>query len=120
MADEATRKKFGEALRHRLSDLGKSQRWLGTELATVAAGERVSQAAVNGWLQGSSEPPPARVFQIEEALDVVPGSLSSLLGYVPADAVDRRSVPEAIDSDRDLTEQGRRMLHAAYEAAREG
>lgn len=108
---------FADAVRRRLDDLRRSQRWLGEQVAQVEGrGQPYAQATVAGWL-GENPPEPPVVFAIEQALDCKPGMLSRLLGYLPVEAKPARSVPEAIDLDPVLNDQARRMLRSLYRSA---
>lgn len=72
---------FGEALRTARLAAGLNQKALGSALDVTAS-------AVGNWERGIDEPSPARVRQLEEAMDLTPGWLSRHLGYVPLDAGD--------------------------------
>ncbi len=41
----------------------------------------LGKQAVQKWTSGASIPPPERVFALERALDLRPGTLSRILGY---------------------------------------
>lgn len=83
------------------------QEWLADHLG-------VSQAAVSGWVTGKSEPTRAKVFATEKALKLKPGSLSSILGYLPKDAKPIRTVEEAIEFDAGLSSAAKELLRGAY------
>lgn len=105
---------FGGAVRRRLDDMGRSQTWLGERLGEMHGRRPYGQSTVGTWL-ARTEITPALVFDIERALELEPGSLSRILGYVPADVVKMSAeVPEAIEADPMLDERGRRSLLAAY------
>lgn len=109
---------IGERVRSALSDAGHGQAWLGQEVARIEGrSEPYSQGRVSQWLAEIERQPPARVFAIEEALEMPAGALSRLLGYLPASAVPAMSVPAAIEADRRLDGMGRSVLLAAYRAA---
>lgn len=55
------------------------------------------------------------VFAIEKALELGPGTLSRLLGYLPAEATDVLTVPAAVEVDPHLTVLGRRVVLKVYE-----
>lgn len=111
-----SRAAFGEAIRDRLHEMKKSQRWLGQEVARLEGrGDAYTQQTVATWLSGSAEPAPRTVFAVEVALSVKPGSLSRLLGYLPPSTRSATSVRDAIGADPKLTAMGRRVLAAAYE-----
>jgi transcriptional regulator with XRE-family HTH domain len=87
-----------------------SQRQLGR-----AAG--VSKAAVSQWEVGRSLPVPANVPNLERALELEPGTLSRLLGYLPITSGDDKTtldVIEAIRRDARLGEHGQELLIAMY------
>lgn len=87
------------------------QEWLADHLG-------VSQAAVSGWVTGRSEPPRMRVFAIEEALKLKPGSLSHLLGYLPVTARPVKTLAEAIEFDPHLDDRAREALRNVYRGFR--
>src|SRR5215212_8380945 len=70
-----------------------SQRELGK-----AAG--VSKAAVSQWEVGRSLPVPANVPNLERALEVEPGTLSRLLGYLPITSGDDNTTLDVIEAIR--------------------
>ena len=87
-----------------------SQRQLGK-----AAG--VSKAAVSQWEVGRSLPVPAKVPNLERTLELEPGTLSRLLGYLPITSGDDKTtldVIEAIRQDARLGEHGQELLIAMY------
>lgn len=111
----AQREAFGDALRRRLDDLGWRQQDLAAEVA-AAEGRQASlnHSTVSQWMAGHTEPPAARVLIVEQVTGVEPGSLSRLLGYVPADIVPSVTVEAAIDADPRLDNTARRVLKATY------
>jgi transcriptional regulator with XRE-family HTH domain len=76
-----------------------------------------TRASVSDWVAGRSVPAPATLFAIERALEIGPGRLSRLFGFVPIEAVDRPrpTVLEAIAEDPALDNLGRRLLSRLYE-----
>jgi transcriptional regulator with XRE-family HTH domain len=87
-----------------------SQRELGQ-----AAG--VSKAAVSQWELGRSLPIPAKVPDLERALELEPGALSRLLGYLPITSGDDKTtldVIEAIRRDGRLGAHGQELLITMY------
>jgi transcriptional regulator with XRE-family HTH domain len=87
-----------------------SQRELGK-----AAG--VSKSAVSQWEAGRSLPIPAKVPDLERALELEPGGLSRLLGYLPIATGDDKTgldVIEAIRRDARLGEHGQELLITMY------
>jgi hypothetical protein len=107
---------FGEAVRRRLNDLGQTHEWLGAEMARLLERDRpLHQTTVTNYVNGKVEPEPAGVFAMERALQVAPGTLSQLLGYLPVDRPRGTAVGDAINVDPRLTDSGRRALLAAYQ-----
>lgn len=107
---------LGEAIARELDAAGRSQSWLGSEVARLEGrDEPYSQSAVSYWLSAKYEPSPAQVFAIEEALKLRPGRLSRIMGYLPAGARSVTSVPAAIEADAGLTVLGRRVVLKVYE-----
>lgn len=107
------------AIRAALAESGRSQTWLGVEVASVEGRKSpYSQASVSQWLDRIDDQPPKRIFAIESALGMPAGSLSLPLGFAPADALPVLTVPEAIAADRSLTPKLRKALLATYEALR--
>jgi len=77
----------------------------------------VSKSAVAQWESGRSLPVPAKVPALERALDLEPGSLSRLLGYLPiVTGNDKTSldVIEAIRRDSRLGSHGQELLITMY------
>jgi transcriptional regulator with XRE-family HTH domain len=101
---------FGEALRAALADREMSQLELAERLGLN------SQSVVSQWISGTHKPEPARVFELERQLEVEPGRLSRLLGYLPTDAVPVLDVPSAIANDPHLNAQQREAVLAVYRA----
>ncbi len=101
---------FGDALRRLRDSRGASQEWLADQLG-------VTRALVGQWENGV-EPPWRQVFAIEECFGLRPGMLSRIIGYLPLKAKAVKSTQEAIEADPTLSDQGRRILRAAYQAAR--
>lgn len=106
---------FLEAMRQAIADSGLSLPRIAERLGDY--GITTTGDTVSLWQRGRQRIRPDELFALERTLDVRPGSLSRLLGYVPADMKPARTVPEAIEADPRLTELGRRTLLAAYRAA---
>ena len=105
---------FAAAVTRRLEEIGRSQQWLGQEVARIEGREkRYGQGTIGDWLRRGPATP-AQAIAIERALDVTPGSLTRLLGFLPVDTVPALSVPAAIDADPNLTDQAKRALLSAY------
>jgi len=116
MTDTEGAELFAASLRRRLDDMGRTQSWLGAEIARLLGrGDPFSQAAISNYLTAKVEPEPAVTFAIERALQVRAGSLSRLLGYLPTTTRSARSVPDAIADDPGLSDTARRALMAAYQ-----
>jgi transcriptional regulator with XRE-family HTH domain len=100
---------FRRALRRAREAAGESQSGLSQTLG-------LSRSAVWQWENGETVPTPDNVATVERALRLQPGSLSRLLGYLPAGAVDREtiSVIEALEADPRLGERERELLAAMY------
>ena len=101
---------FGEALEAALRERGLS----GSELARRVS---VSQSAVSKWIAGGSIEP-ANVFEVERVLDLHPGELSRLCGYLPLDAVPTSSPEDAIRTDATLSADTRDDLLVLLAQAR--
>lgn len=93
----------------------RTQGWLGQRVAEVEGRESpYSQPTAGDWIKRPELLTPARLFAIERALELEPGSLSRLFGYVPADAAPATSVEDAIEADPRLTRVERKALIGAY------
>jgi hypothetical protein len=111
-----------EAIRTALRDLGKSQEWLGVEVARIEGHDKpIAQSSVSDWCNPTTRvPSPERLASIEKALKVRRGSIAKLCGYQLNGAKAPRGVVEAIMDDVLLSEGAREMLLAAYRAAVQG
>ena len=100
---------FRRALRRAREAAGQSQSGLSQTIG-------VSRSAVWQWEEGRAIPTEDNVAALERELGLRPGGLSRLLGYLPADAVDREtiSVIEALEADPKLGERERELLAAMY------
>lgn len=109
---------WAAAVRQRLAEQGRTTKWLGEEVARLTGRTEpyrpASILSKTGWF-GTSLPHPAVVFAIEKALLQRPGSLSRLLGYVPAEDRPSVTVRDAIFDDPTLSDVARRALLAAYD-----
>lgn len=107
---------FGEALDLALNN--RKRAWLGAEIARLCGKETpITASAVAQWIDGTAEPARAYVFAAEKVLELKPGTLSRLLGYLPVDAKPALSVIDAIDADTRLTDTAKRMLKSGYREA---
>jgi len=109
VATEEQKTVFRRALRRAREAVGESQSGLSQKLG-------LSRSAVWQWENGETVPAPDNVAAVEQALQLQPGSLSRLLGYLPAGAVEREmiSVIEALEADPKLRERERELLAAMY------
>jgi len=76
-----------------------------------------SPNAVSQWESGRSLPVPAKVPALERALELEPGALSRLLGYLPITSGDDKvslDVIEAIRRDERLGQDGQELLITMY------
>lgn len=106
---EASLETFASALVDAVSVRRVTQKHLADELGTT-------QPAVSAWTRADAEPAPSTVFALERALELPPGHLSRLLGYLPLDAVEGSAATfEAVVSgDPILDETQKRGLLALY------
>lgn len=112
---------FGSAVRARLKEMGRSQEWLGAEVARLTDRDApYRQASVWAWIEGENPAPAEVVFAMEVALQLRSGTLSRLLGYLPVTSRSARTVPDAIAADPKLTAMGRRVVLAVYEELVDG
>jgi len=102
---------WAHAITVAMGDAGMSQRALGAAVG-------VSEQAVDQWLKKPRPPAPATVFAVEAALALEPGSTSRLLGYLPVNARDVRTVEDAIAHDAALTRKHRGALIDLYQQLR--
>jgi hypothetical protein len=112
------RQGFAAELRAVLDGAGRSQSWLGAEIARLEGSSPVAQPQISRYLSGESTPEPDRVFVIERVLGLRPGTLSALLGYLPADSVPAVTVADAAAGDTALTVEQREDLVAVWETMR--
>lgn len=103
------RRAFGDALSRALSVRKMTQDALGAVIG-------VKQPTIAGYIAGEYEPTPANVFKFEEALELPPGHLSNLLGYLPPEAVTgpTATFDELVASDPLLDDTQKRGLLALY------
>jgi transcriptional regulator with XRE-family HTH domain len=86
-------------------------------LSALGAAAGVSKSAAAQWESGRSLPVPAKVPDLERALELEPGGLSRLLGYLPIATGDDKTsldVIEAIRRDARLGEHGQELLITMY------
>jgi transcriptional regulator with XRE-family HTH domain len=110
LAPAQQREEFRRMLRR-----GREQRRLSQRKVADTIG--VSHTAVSQWESGRSLPVPAKVPDLERLLDLEPGTLSRLLGYLPIASGDDKTsldVIEAIRRDARLGEHGQELLITMY------
>jgi len=104
------RERFASALRQALADLKLSGR-------ALARAVGVSPAAVGHWRRGETAPRPDMAAKLETALELDPGTLSRLLGYVVINQTgDGRalSVAEAVQAESRLGPLEKTLLMNIY------
>ena len=107
-ASDDQRRAFAQALALHLEGHG--------DKAALAAKVGVNANTPGLWLKGK-EPSRRHVFAIERALDLPPGSLAHLLGYLPTGGV---TVEVAIDADPGLPDEAKVALRRLYRGLLEG
>jgi transcriptional regulator with XRE-family HTH domain len=109
VATNEQREAFKQALIHARRGHSWSQRKVAEKLG-------VSHSTVAFWEQGKSLPTPLNVVDLERVLELEPGTLARLLGYMPLDTMQRemRTVLDAIMADPDLGQRERDLLLAMY------
>lgn len=84
-----------------------------TQIAAALNGR--SQSTISEWASGrGAVPTPRDVFALEAILEVSPGELSRLLGYLPVEAVERPALTLAILEAAELDDEAREILLLAY------
>lgn len=104
------KEEFRRLLRKARERSHRSQRDVATALG-------VSHTAVSQWEAGRAIPVPAKVPELERVLNLDPGALSRLLGYLPIASGDDKTsldVIEAIRRDARLGEHGQELLITMY------
>jgi transcriptional regulator with XRE-family HTH domain len=104
------RERFASALRQALADLKLSGR-------ALARAVGVSPAAVGHWRRGETAPRPDMAAKLETALELDPGALSRLLGYVVINQTDdgrALSVAEAVQAESRLGPLEKTLLMNIY------
>lgn len=104
------RQRFAVALGQALGDLKLSGR-------ALARAVGVSPAAVGHWRRGETAPRPDMAAKLETALELDPGTLSRLLGYVVINQIgDGRglSVAEAVQAESRLGPLEKTLLMNIY------
>lgn len=94
----------------------RTQEWLGAAVAKVEGRAEVyGQNTVAGWESGRYALKPPKVFAIERALELPPGTISRLAGYLPVDTSEARKVADVIDADPGLSPEQKEDLLAVYD-----
>ena len=110
MATEEQREAFRQALRHTREQRGLTQRALSRIIG-------LTNSAVWQWEQGKAIPRPEIVAKLEAALDLGPGVLSRLLGYLPITQPPDKAtmdVLDALQADPKLGARERKLLATIY------
>jgi len=110
VANDAQKQEFRRVLKET-----RTRRRLSLSALGAAAG--VSKSAAAQWESGRSLPAPAKVPDLERALELEPGALSRLLGYLPITSGDDKTsldVIEAIRRDGRLGTHGQELLITMY------
>ena len=102
---------FGPTLKQALVDAGRTIQALADELG-------LPHSTVSTWVNKDRPPDPATVFAIERWLDLPPGALSRLAGYLPLDAAPAVTVAEALAADPDLSSDQREAILVLWETSR--
>jgi transcriptional regulator with XRE-family HTH domain len=101
------REAFRQALRRARDASGLSQRVVGEAVGRTGS-------AVWQWEEGRGAPDHTTVANLEAVLELEPGSLAKLLGYVPTGSVGPVSLVEALNADPRLDDSGRELLTSVY------
>ena len=110
MATQEQREAFRQALRHTREQRGLTQRALSRIIG-------LTNSAVWQWEQGKAIPRPEIVAKLEAALDLHPGVLSRLLGYLPITQPPDKAtmdVLDALQADPKLGDRERKLLATIY------
>lgn len=100
------------------SDLSQRELGVWTAYHEDPKADAYTQQTVAGWLAGRAYLNPRRVFAIEQALDLRPGTLSKIEGYAPVDASVVVTPEEAIEADPDISDEQASMLSVQLTEAR--
>jgi transcriptional regulator with XRE-family HTH domain len=101
------REAFRQALRRARDASGLSQRVVGEAVGRTGS-------AVWQWEEGRGAPDHTTIANLEAVLELEPGSLAKLLGYVPTGSVGPVSLVEALNADPRLDDSGRELLTSVY------
>jgi transcriptional regulator with XRE-family HTH domain len=118
MTPEAPQAALRRAIEDARTERQMSQRELGAAVGHDEGGDAYPQQTVADWLNGRVSIPPARVFAIERAFRLRPGTLSKLDGYVPVGEVPTMTPEEAIEADPTISPGHLGMLRAVLSQAR--
>lgn len=101
---------LGVAARERRNELGLSLRVIAEALADQ--GVVIDRSMVSRWESGEKIAEPHYVFALERCLQMKPGSLSRLAGYLPLDAMPVVTLEDAVGQDDRLRPADRRLVLA--------
>lgn len=104
--------RVGHAIREARERKGETQSWLGKEVARrVGRTQTFGQNAVSLWERGERVMTPEYLMAAEDALDLRPGTLTLIYGFIRATAdVQAHTVEDAVRRDIDLTPDQRDQL----------
>lgn len=71
---------------------------------------------ITAWIHGETEPPASCVMWVEQALEVPPGQMCSLLGFLPLGVLRPMTLLEAIQTSHEIDDDLKPMLLAAATA----
>lgn len=109
----------GQLIRQRLADLDASQDWLAEAVGAELGIPGPSQSTVSSWMTGRHAPTsPEVTFAVERVLELRPGQLSQLYGYLPVSARSPGPSVEAAVGASDLSERDKRLLLGVYREMR--
>lgn len=120
MPEKPDQPELRRAIQKALDASPLSQREFAIEVARFEGVEPYTQQTIAGWLAGvkRAQFTPRRVFAIEKALKLRPGTLSKIEGYIPADSTVVVTVEEALEADPDISSEQAALLGAQLVEAR--
>lgn len=111
------KKAFGEALMAALE--ARNLRPPDLVDVVTAADRNSASNLVKNWINGKTEPSRPTVIAVEAFLDLVPGTLSRHLGWLPVGAPEVPEPEAAVIADTRFTGEQRRILLALMERFRD-
>lgn len=87
----------------------------GLTQTALSAATGIPQSTISVFERGEAEPGPDAVFSMEDALNLKPGALSQLLGFVRTGMEVFTSIEVVISVDPNLDEPARQLLIQLYE-----